>query len=76
MCLSIPVRVLSVEGQMAKVTAGGAIFSAGLHMTDKVRAGDYVLLHAGFAIQKISVSEAEKTLRILEEISNAGEELI
>jgi len=71
MCLSIPVRIVSIEGKMAEVSAGGTLFKAGLHMLEDVREGDYVLLHAGFAIQKISKSDAEETIRILEEMNNS-----
>jgi hydrogenase expression/formation protein HypC len=71
MCLSIPAKIVSIDGTMAEVSAGGAIFSAGLHMIENARVGDYVLLHAGFAIQKISDKEAEETLRLLEEMNNS-----
>jgi len=71
MCLSIPVRIISIEGNMADVSAGGSIFKAGLQMIGNANVGDYILLHAGFAIQKISEEEAEETLKILREIDNA-----
>jgi hydrogenase expression/formation protein HypC len=71
MCLSIPVRIISINGKMADVSAGGAIFKAGLHMVEDVREGDYVLLHAGFAIQKISQNQAEETIRLFEEMNNS-----
>jgi hydrogenase expression/formation protein HypC len=71
MCLSIPAKIISIEGSMAEVSAGGAIFSAGLHMIENPLVGDYILLHAGFAIQKISEKEAEETLRLFEEIDNS-----
>ena len=71
MCLSIPAKIVSIDGTMAEVSAGGAIFSAGLHMIENARVGDYVLLHAGFAIQKISDKEAEETIRLLEEMNNS-----
>jgi len=57
---------------MADVSAGGAIFRAGLQMLDDVKPGDYVLLHAGFAIQKIDEEEALETIRLLGEIQKAG----
>jgi hydrogenase expression/formation protein HypC len=62
---------MSIDGKMAEVSAGGTIFKAGLHMLEDVREGDYVLLHAGFAIQKISKSDAEETIRLLEEMNNS-----
>ncbi|MCU0461623.1 MAG: HypC/HybG/HupF family hydrogenase formation chaperone [Bacteroidales bacterium] len=71
MCLSIPARILSINGKMAEVSAGGSIFKAGLHIIEDARPGDYILLHAGFAIQKISEEEAVETLRIIEEMNNS-----
>ena len=71
MCLSIPARIVSIEGNMAEVSAGGTIFKAGMHMIENAVVGDYILLHAGFAIQKISEKEAEETLKIIEEINNS-----
>jgi hydrogenase expression/formation protein HypC len=72
MCLSIPVRIVLIEGKMAEVSAGGTLFKAGLHLLEDVKEGDYVLLHAGFAIQKISKDDAEETIRLLEEMNNPG----
>ena len=63
MCLSIPARIISINGSMAEVSAGGTIFKAGLQMVEDVKVGDYILLHAGFAIQKISEEDAAETLR-------------
>jgi hydrogenase expression/formation protein HypC len=74
MCLSIPARILSISGSMAEVSAGGAIFKAGLHMIENAKVGDYILLHAGFAIQKISEAEATETMKLFEEINNAQNE--
>jgi hydrogenase expression/formation protein HypC len=56
---------------MAEVSAGGTLFKAGLHMLEDAQVGDYVLLHAGFAIQKISKSDAEETIRLLEEMNDS-----
>jgi hydrogenase expression/formation protein HypC len=71
MCLSIPARIISIDGTMAEVDAGGAIFKAGLHIIENAKVGDYILLHAGFAIQIISAKDAAETLRILEEMNNS-----
>jgi hydrogenase expression/formation protein HypC len=71
MCLSIPAKIVSIDGAMARVSAGGAIFNAGLHMIENANVGDYILLHAGFAIQKISEKEAKETLRLLEEMNSS-----
>jgi hydrogenase expression/formation protein HypC len=71
MCLSIPARIISIKGNMADVSAGGAVFKAGLHMIEDVKVGDYILLHAGFAIQKISEKEALETLQIINEMKDS-----
>lgn len=70
MCLSVPALIVSIDGQMAEVSVGGALFKAGLHMIENVKTGDYILLHAGFAIQKISKEEALETLNLLNELKN------
>ena len=74
MCLSIPAKILSINGSSAKVSAGGAVFTASLEMIENAGIGDYILLHAGFAIQKISTKEAEETIRLFEEIRNLSGE--
>ena len=71
MCLSIPARIVSINGSMAEVSAGGTIFKAGIHMIENAKVGDYILLHAGFAIQKISEHEAEETIRLFEEMNTS-----
>lgn len=71
MCLSVPAKIISIEGNMAEVSCGGTIFKAGLQMIENAKPGDYILLHAGFAIQKISGEEAAETLRLLNEMNDA-----
>ncbi|TLX75735.1 HypC/HybG/HupF family hydrogenase formation chaperone [Labilibacter sediminis] len=68
MCLSIPAKIISIEGNKAEVSIGNVKYSAGLQMVDDVKIGDYVLLHAGFAIQKIDEEEAKLTLKIFDEM--------
>lgn len=68
MCLSIPAKILSIEGDKARVSLGGAEYNAALNLLDNVKVGDYVLLHSGFAIQKIDDEEAIETMRLLNEI--------
>jgi hydrogenase expression/formation protein HypC len=70
MCLSIPAKIVSIDGSMAEVSVGGSLFKAGLHMIENAKVGDYILLHAGFAIQKISEEEAAETLKILKEMND------
>lgn len=71
MCLSVPAKIIKIEGLMADVSVGGALFKAGLHMIDNAEVGDFILLHAGFAIQKISEKEALETIRLLKELDES-----
>jgi len=71
MCLSIPALILSISGNMAEVSAGGSVFKAGIQMIEDARPGDYILLHAGFAIQKISEKEALETIRLIDEMNDS-----
>lgn len=77
MCLSIPARIDAIEGEMAQCSVGGAQYAASLQMLDlnDLKVGDYVLLHTGFAIQKISKEEAEETLKLFDEYSEFNEKL-
>ncbi len=70
MCLSIPAKILSIDGNTASASVGGAIVQTSLHLVDDIKLGDYVLIHTGFALQKISEEEALETIRIIEELQN------
>ena len=70
MCISIPGKIISIDGDSAKVSIEGNEYTVGLQMLDDVKVGDYVLLHTGFALQKISEEEAQETLKIIREMNN------
>jgi hydrogenase expression/formation protein HypC len=75
MCLGIPVRMTMVEGRRGEGEIGGIRREVDLSLISGVKPGDYVILHAGFAIEKIHEEEAEETLRLLREISGfSGED--
>jgi len=75
MCLSIPAKIDSIDGEMAMVSVGNVTYKASLQLLDDVEVGDYILLHTGFAIQKISEEEAAETLRIFEEFEDLNKQL-
>lgn len=75
MCLSIPAKVEKIDGENALVSVGGASYKASLQMLDDINVGDYVLLHTGFAIQKISEEEAIETLKIFEDFKELNDEM-
>ncbi|MCX7954321.1 MAG: HypC/HybG/HupF family hydrogenase formation chaperone [Bacteroidales bacterium] len=68
MCLSIPCKVVSIENDKAVVSIGGNLYEASLQLVDDVKVGDYVLLHAGFVIQKLNEDEAYETFELLKQI--------
>lgn len=75
MCLSVPAKVLSIEGDMAKVEVGETICNASLQIVEDIQVGDYILLHTGFALQKLSKEEAEETFRLFEELEELNRQL-
>jgi hydrogenase expression/formation protein HypC len=75
MCLSIPAKVEKIENDMAIVSVGGTRYEASLQMLDDVKVGDYILMHTGFAIQKLDPEEAEQSLKVFEEFEELNEAL-
>ena len=75
MCLSIPAQVISIEGDVAQASVGGTIVTAGLQLVEDVKVGDYVLIHTGFALQKISEEEAQETLQTIREYEDFNKKL-
>ncbi len=65
MCLGIPGRVIQIEKNMAKVDVGGLSRDISLDLCPDVSVGEYVLIHTGFAIQKVDEKEAKETLDLL-----------
>lgn len=73
MCLAIPARVTSLDGAMATVNVAGVTRSASTHLLEDVRVGDYLLIHAGFALSRLNEEEAQETLRLLEQMGELEE---
>jgi len=71
MCLAVPAKIKSIEKKTAVVDFGGVRKKISLGILDGTKIGDYVLVHAGFAIGKVSKPEAEDTLKALAELRNA-----
>jgi len=67
MCLAIPAKVVKISNGMGTIDLEGTQREVSLLLHDDVEAGDYVLVHAGFAIHKIDEEEAKETLRVLRE---------
>ena len=75
MCLSIPSKVISINGDKAIVSVGGTRCEASLQLLENVKIDDYVLLHTGFAIEKISEEQADETLKLLRELGEIDSQI-
>jgi len=67
MCLALPARVEEKTGEMAWVRLGDARMRVSLVMTPEAGVGDWLLVHAGFAIQELTEEDARETWTIIEE---------
>lgn len=65
MCLAVPMKIVSLRGTEALVSRGGLKTRADTRFIDRPRIGEYVMVHAGFAIERVKPGEARKTLSLL-----------
>jgi len=70
MCLAIPMKVISKKGNTAIVDLDGVRRQIDISLVSKVKIGDYVIVHAGFAIQKLKKKDAEETIALLKEVNS------
>lgn len=68
MCLAIPMKIKSINGEFAEVETGRLRRSINIQLLSSIKTGDYVIVHAGFAIKKLDPQKAKETLRIFDEI--------
>ena len=71
MCLALPMKITTIEGPKATGEAGGLSREIRLDFLPQAQPGDYVMVHAGFAIQRLTEEEALENIRLLEEIKDA-----
>ncbi len=74
MCLGIPGKVINIVAERGEVLFGTVKRIIDLRLVDDVKVGEYVLVHAGFAISKLDPEEARKTLELIAEIQSANGE--
>ena len=73
MCLAIPARVIELRDEgMALVAVEGMRQPVSLALLDEVSIGDYVLIHVGYALHRISETEAQRTLELMHEAGLTG----
>ena len=68
MCLAIPMKVLKVNKEFAEVESGRLIRTVNIMMMPNLKAGEYVIVHAGFAIERVDPKKAKETLKLIQEI--------
>ena len=68
MCVGLSARVVSVKGGSAVIDASGARRTVSAELLDELEPGDYVMVHAGIAIAKITQSSEEESSRIMEKL--------
>ena len=71
MCLAIPMKVVEVRGNKALVGQGGVSREVRIDFLEGVKPGDFLLIHAGIAIERVRPEEAEETLRLIRKIADA-----
>ena len=70
MCLAVPVKVVAIlDDQWVEIEMGGIRSRVSIALVDLVALGDYLIVHAGYAITRLDVEEAEKSLALFEEIA-------
>jgi hydrogenase expression/formation protein HypC len=79
MCLGIPGKIVEIYEEdalrMAKIDFGGIVKEACLAYLPEAKAGDYALIHVGFAISLMDEEEARETLKLLKEVEDLGNEI-
>ncbi|MDD3677985.1 MAG: HypC/HybG/HupF family hydrogenase formation chaperone [Dehalococcoidales bacterium] len=73
MCVAVPSLITAVDGTEAEVDIGGISRKASLMLTPDAKIGDYVLIHAGYAISIVDREEAEATLELFRELAEGIE---
>jgi len=68
MCLAVPMKVVEIEGPVARVEESGVRQQVRVDLVEGVQVGDYVIVHAGIAIERLDADEAQETLRLFAEL--------
>ena len=67
MCIAVPMNITEINGDIGIVESQGVKREVGLMLMEDIKVGDWVLIHAGFAISKLNQEEAEETMALLRE---------
>jgi len=75
MCLAIPALVLSIDGDFAQVDFGDARRKVCVTLLPDLKVGEYVIVHTGYAIERMKADEAKKTLALFEEMAQMASDM-
>ena len=70
MCLAVPMKLVQINGDTAAAEIGGVRREVNVQLLEGAGVGDYVIVHAGFAIQKLDREDAEETLKLFREMAD------
>lgn len=73
MCLAIPSKIVKIEDSLATIDVDGVKRIVSILLLEDARVGDYVIVHAGFAIHKIDETAARESLELLREMASLSE---
>ncbi len=71
MCLAFPAKIIEIKNSLAKVELSGVTRDVSLMLLPEARLGDYVLVHAGFAMQVVQKQEVNEMLALFDEMNGA-----
>lgn len=74
MCLAIPSKIIRIDGQTATIDVAGVQRQASLMLLENVQIGEYVIVHAGFAISRLDAAAAHETLELLRQAASGFEQ--
>ncbi len=69
MCLAIPARIIDIDGVMATADVGGVRKTISLALVDDIVVNDYVIVHVGYALNRLDPAEAERTLQLFRQVA-------
>jgi hydrogenase expression/formation protein HypC len=70
MCLAVPMKLVKIEGRLGTVELDGVSLTVGLDLLEDVQVGEYLIVHAGYAIEKLDREEAEKIIALFRQLGD------
>lgn len=71
MCLAVPLKIVNIDGNSAQAELDGVVRQIRIDFVKDLKVGDYVIAHAGFAIEKLKEEDAIENLRLIREVTDA-----